>query len=1083
MISNSGIRTVLGVMFAIGLVAAVGGGSAPQPPPDQGISATVFGNLRYRQIGPPGNRVSAVVGVPGDPNVLYVGAASGGVWKSVDAGTHWQPIFDQQPAQSIGAIAIAPSHANTVWVGTGETFIRSNISIGNGIYKSTDGGTTWRHMGLDKTGRIGRIVVDPRDANIVFAAALGHCYGPQQERGVYRSRDGGRTWERVLFVDENTGASEIAMDPRSPDVLFAGMWQVDIKTWGRTSGGPGSGLYVSRDGGTTWTRLNGRGLPDPPLGKVAVAIAPSDSSRVYALIETGQRGSLWRSDNGGLVWRLVNPSRLLNERPHYYSRMAVSPIDENELYFLSNSVSVSYDGGETAEQLRWGGDDHDMWIDSTNADRMMIGDDGGALISTTHGKEWARVLLPIAQMYHVAVDNQTPYFVYGNRQDGQSYRGPSNSLDAPITPTAGAAIPRGSRLSSSEWINVAGCESGFAVPDPVDNNIVWGSCFNGGLDVFDLRTRHMRSVRVWPRSARGAAAKDMRYRFNWTFPIAISPHDHNVVYVGSQHVHKTTDGGQSWTVISPDLSTNDPSKLGDSGGLTVDNLGVEYGEVVFAIAESPVQKGLIWAGTNDGQVQVTRDGGGHWTNVTGSIPELPAWGTISNVEPSRFDAGTAYVTVDLHQENNRDPYVYKTSDFGKTWKSISSNLPRDVFSYAHCVREDPVRKGLLYLGTENGLYVSLDDGARWVPLQLNLPHAPVYWLAIQEHFSDLVVATYGRGFWILDDITPLRQLSPEVLAKDTYLFGPRATYRFQRVREKQTAPNDQSTGENPPDGAPIAYYLKSAQPDGVTVQIVDAAGQVVRTLRGPGRQGMNRIWWDLRHEAPPRPKLRVRPPGNPTVWDEKRFASYAMLGWRPLVVRVINGGLDGPQAVPGTYTVRLKVGANDVREPLLIKKDTHSAGTEDDIRMQVRTVLDIQADFRTVVHAIDRIEWLRKQVQDLREMASETQRLAPVGAAANAVDERLAKVEALFFQPVLAEADDKSFRALPKLFTNFAELAGDVMSADFKPTNQQLQVHQELKGELSAAENQLKQALERDLPAFNKVLAEHGLAGINSVAQ
>jgi photosystem II stability/assembly factor-like uncharacterized protein len=1068
MIPSSGTRRVLGVIFAAGLVAAHSGGNAQQPPPDHSIPASVFAGLRYRQIGPPGNRVSAVVGVAGDRNVFYVGAASGGVWKSIDGGTHWQPIFDDQPAQSIGTIAVAPSQPNTIWVGTGETWIRSNISIGNGIYKSTDGGATWHHMGLDKTGRIGRIVIDPRDADVVFAAALGHCYGPQQERGVYRSHDGGKTWERVLFVDENTGAADIAMDPWRPDVLFVGMWQVDIKTWGRNSGGPGSGVYVSRDGGNTWSRL-ARGLPEPPLGKIAVAVAPSNSSRVYALIETGQRGALWRSDNGGVAWRLVNPSRLLNERPHYYTRMAVSPVDENEIYFLSNSVSVSYDGGETAEQLRWGGDDHDMWIDPTDADRMMIGDDGHALISTTHGRAWTQVLLPIAQMYHVAVDNQIPYFVYGNKQDGQSYRGPSNSL-------------LGNRISSSEWINVAGCEWGFAVPDPVDNNIVWGSCFNGGLDVFDLRTHHMRSVRVWPRSARGAAAKEAKYRFNWTFPIAISPHDHNVVYVGSQHVHKTTDGGQSWTEISADLSTNDPGKLGDSGGLTVDNLGVEYGEVVFAIAESAVQKGLIWAGTNDGQVQVTRDGGARWTNVTSNIPDLPAWGTVSNIEPSRFNAGTAYITVDIHQMNNRDPYVYKTSDFGKTWKSISSNLPRDVFGYVHCVREDPVNKGLLYLGTENGLYVSFDDGARWVSLQLNLPHAPVHWLTIQEHFSDLVVATYGRGFWILDGITPLRALSSEVLAENVHLFTPRPTYRFERRREIQSIPNDQSAGENPPEGASIDYYLKAAQPNGVSLQIAAADGRVIRTLRGTGRAGINRVWWDLRHEAPPRPKLRTRPPGNPTVWDEKRFRSYAPLGWRPLVVRVINGGLDAPQAIPGTYTVRIKVGDKEMSQSLVVKKDPHSAGTEDDVRMQVRTVLDIQRDFATVVHEIDRLEWLRKQVQDMREMVADTPRLAQVGKAAATFDDRLAQVEALFLQPILAEGDDKSFRAVPKLFTNFAELAGDVMSADFRPTNQQLQVHKELKQELAAAEGELKQALERDLAAFNRILSEHGLSGINSIA-
>ena len=517
--------------------------------------------LRYRFIGPPGNRVSAVAGEPGNSNVSYVGAASGGVWKSIDGGFNWRPVFDGQPAQSIGSIAVAPSDPNVVWVGTGETFIRSNVSIGNGVYKSTDAGRTWAHMGLPQSGRVGRIVIDPRNPDIVLAASLGHCYGPQQERGVYRTEDGGRTWARVLFVDENTGAADLAMDPNNPRVLFAGMWTVDIKTWGRTSGGPGSGVFASRDGGLTWRRLT-RGLPPSPLGKIAVAVAPSNSNRVYALIETGQGGTLFRSDDGGEAWRVVNHSRLLNERPHYYTRMAVSPTDENEVYFPSNGMSVTYDGGETSESIRWGGDNHDMWIDPANADRIMIGNDLGVMISTTHGRSWASWRLPIGQIYHVATDTRVPYFVYGQMQDFSSVRGPSNSL-------AGG-------ISSGLWTTTAGCETGWSTPDPVDPNTIWGGCYSGTLEVFDLRTRHSRSVNPWPERPMGRPAKDAKYRMNWTFPLAISPHDHNTVYIGSQYVHKTTDRGQTWTVISPDLSLNDKSRLGDSGGLTVDNLSVEY---------------------------------------------------------------------------------------------------------------------------------------------------------------------------------------------------------------------------------------------------------------------------------------------------------------------------------------------------------------------------------------------------------------------------------------------------------------------------------------------------------------------------
>ncbi len=939
------------------------------------ITPALFSQLAYRYVGPPGNRVIAVVGVPGDPNVDYVGAASGGIWKTEDAGTTWRPIFDGQDVSSIGALAIAPSDPNVVWAGTGETFIRSNISIGDGIYKSTDAGRTWQHMGLEKTGRIGRIVIDPRNPDVVFAAALGHAYGPQPDRGVYRTQDGGKTWERVLFVDENTGASDLAMDPHNPRILFAGMWQIEIKTWGQTSGGPGSGLYMSRDGGTTWTHLTGRGLPSPPLGKIGVAVAPSDSSRVYALIETGDRGSLWRSDDGGEQWHLVSHNRILNERPHYYSRMAVSPTDKDEVYFPSNSMSITRDGGETADVVEWGGDNHDMWVDPANADRMLIGHDGGVLMSTTHGRTWRRVVLPIAQMYHVAVDDQIPYFLYGNKQDGPAYRGPSNSLE-------------GRRIGSGQWRHVAGCESGFTVPDPTDNNIIWGDCFNGQLDVADLRTGHIRSVRVWPQSARGAAADDVKYRFNWTFPIAISPHDHNTVYVGSQYVHKTTNGGQSWSIISPDLSTQDPSKLGDSGGLTVDNLGVEYGEVVFAIAESPIQKGLIWAGTNDGLVHVTRDGGAHWTNVTANIPGLPTWGTISNVEPSRFDAGTCYLTVDGHQMNDRQPYVYKTTDYGRTWTSIASNLPRDVFGYTHCVREDPVRKGMLYLGTENAIYVSFDDGARWVPLQTNLPRAPVYWMTVQPRFNDLVVATYGRGFWILDDITPLRQLTDETLAREAYLFSPRQAYRFQKVMAEEAVPNDLSAGWNPPQGVPIDYYLRAGQSHDVVLTVTDAAGRLVRTLRGPARAGINRVWWDLRHEAPRQARLRTRPPGNPHVWDEKRFEAYRLKDWRPLVIRVINGGLQAPMAVPGTLHGEAdRRGSRESTQSVTVLKDPKSAGSNADIASQVSAVLAVQRDFTTVGNMIDRIEWMRRQLEVFSEGG---ERPADVRALQRSLEQKLA---------------------------------------------------------------------------------------------
>lgn len=1040
------------------------------PVEGQKITPELFSAFQYRHIGPQGNRMIAVAGVPGDLNTYYAGAASGGLWKSTDGGINWEPIFDGQPVSSVSAVAIAPADRNIIWAGTGETFIRSNVSIGNGIYKSTDAGKTWQHLGLEKTGRIGRIVIHPKNPDIVFAAALGHCYGPQPERGVFRTTDGGKTWQRVLFVDEKTGCSDIAMDPQRPDTLFAGMWQVDIKTWGRWSGGPGSGVFVSRDGGDTWKRLNGGGIPEPPLGKVAVAVAQNQPDRVYALIETADRGSLWRSDDGGEKWHFVSHNRLLNERPHYYTRVVVSPEDYNEVYFPSNGMSVSYDGGENCEQVYWGGDNHDMWMDPTNADRIMIGNDIGVFISTNHGNSWNVVMLPVAQMYHVAVDNEIPYNVYGNRQDGLSYRGPSNSL----TQGWWGGIPSGL------WRNVAGCECGFTYPDPVDANINWGGCYNAGLDRFDLSNGHSRSVRVWPKSPMGSPAGLLKYRFNWTFPIAISPHDHNKVYVGSQHVHVTTNGGQSWQVISPDLSTNNPDMLKDSGGLTIDNLGVEYGCLVFAIAESPKQTGVIWAGTNDGLVHVTRDGGTSWQNVTANIPNLPPLGTVSNIEPSRYAAGTCYITVDLHQVNNRDPFVYKTSDFGKTWKSIGGGIPRSVFSYAHCVREDPKRPGLLYLGTENALYVSFDDGGRWLPLQTNLPQAPVHWLTVQEHFNDLVVATYGRGFWIMDDISSLQQLDDRVLKAPVHLFKPRDAYRFRTVTSIQDYPNDQCVGKNPRYGASIDYYLQKPARENVKIVVLDGNNQVVRTLTGPGKQGINRILWNLRHESPGEVKLRTKPAHNPLVWEEKRFRENARQGWIPLLSWGIEGGSIGPLAEPGEYTVRLEADGQVFTQKLAVLKDPHSTGSIADIRLQVQRALDIRDNLDTVIREINRIEWIRKQLADMMALLKAESGTENIRLEAQKLDDKIFSVESLFFQPVLAEGDEKSFRAPNKLYSQLALLMSDVAndSADFRPTDQQIEVHELLKIELLEAQTQLEKLIKEDIAAFNRLLSGQNLSGL-----
>jgi photosystem II stability/assembly factor-like uncharacterized protein len=1057
------------VVAAPALVAAQEDEDAAAAPEAKG---GLFGALSYRYIGPPGNRVSAVVGVSGDPSTYYVGAASGGVWKSTDGGVHWKPVFDEQTAQSIGSIAIAPSDPNVVWVGTGETFIRSNVSLGDGIYKSTDAGKTWTRMGLEKTGRIGRIVIDPRNPDVVLAAALGHGYGPQPERGVYRTTDGGKTWERALFVDENTGISDLTMDANNPRVLFAGAWQIDIKTWGRTSGGPGSGVFVSRDGGATWKRITGHGLPDPPLGKIAVAVAPSDSSRVYALIETGDRGSLWRSDDGGERWHLVNHSRLLNERPHYYTRMLVMPDNADEVYFPSNGMGATKDGGVTADQVRWGGDNHDMWADPKDANRLMIGNDLGVMISTVRGREWHTMRLPIGQIYHVATDRRVPYFVYGHMQDYASLRGPSNSLS-------------GESIHPSLWTTTAGCETGWNIPDPVDPDVVWGGCYAGVVERFDLRTHRARTVSPWPERTMGANAGEIKLRMNWTFPIAISPHDHEVVYVGSQYVHRTSDAGQTWTTISPDLTLNDRSMMGDSGGLTVDNLSVEYAGVVFAIAESPREKGQIWAGTNDGLLQMTRDNGKTWTNVTPHLTGLPPKGTVSSIEPSRHDPGVCYVAIDLHQVNNRDPFVYKTADYGKTWKAIGGGIPRSALSYAHVVREDPVRRGLLYLGTENGLYVSFDDGARWEPLQNNLPHAPVHWIDVQETFGDLVVGTYGRGIWILDDLSPLRQMTDAVRSAST-LFSPRAAYRFRARERRDLAPSGTGPGRNPAYGASLDYYLPSETKADVVVKVLDKDGREVRSLKGTKRAGVNRVDWDLCYEPTREVALRTTPPGNPHLWEEKRFSGKDTRG---VFYYGIENPKKGPLVAPGTYTVKLVAEGRELTQPLTVLKDPETAGSEADVAESTRFALDVYKAINEAADMINQLEWTGKQVEDLKKA------LAAAKAAPAAIDDATAfeakrrRVLDQLLQPTLAEADLKSFRGPLKLYLSFVWLqaesgtgGGDVSgSSDYPPTAAEKEVYEKLARELASARTDFKRFYDEDVPAFGKQLQERGVGPLVAV--
>ncbi len=1031
-------------------------------------SAEPWNGLHWRNIGPEGNRFSAAAGIPGDPLTYYVGAASGGVWKTTDGGTNWRPLFDGQIVQSIGSIAVARSDKNVIWVGTGEGKIRSHISIGQGVYKSTDAGETWTLMGLEKTARIPRIVVHPQDPNTVLACALGNAYGPQPERGVYRTTDGGVTWARVLFVDENTGCSDIAMDPSNPRILFAGMWQLEIHTWGRTSGGPGSGLFMSRDGGTTWTRLKGNGLPTKPVGKVAVAIANSNPKRVYAMIETGdgipwngeptESGQLWRSDDGGQQWSLISRDRNVMGRAHYYSRMAVATDDEDEAYFLTASFAKSIDGGRTLVTVPRGqapgGDHHDMWIDPTNANRMIVVHDQGLSISQNRGRTWYRQRLTNAQMYHVTTDNMIPYNVFGNKQDEPTYRGPSNGR-----------LQNG-RIARGQWHAVGGGESGWATPDPVDPNIIWstasGSGMVGGIVVrFEENRRQFRSVEIWPKQSNGPAA-GVKYRFVWDSPLQISPWDHNTIYVGSQHIHRTRDGGQSWQVISPDLTLNDRSKMGSSGGLTGDNIGVEYAGVVYSIAESAKERGLIWAGTNDGLVQVSRDTGATWTNVTANIPNLPVWGSVRSIAPSKYDAATAYIAVDFHQMNNRDPFVYKTTDYGKTWKAITNGLPRDNLSYAKIIIEDPVRRGLLYLGTENGIYLSFDAGEQWQPLQADLPHAPVSGIVVQEHFNDLVISTYGRGFFILDDIGPLQQLTSEVTNSAAHLFTPRAAYRFRTITNPSSSYDDPTTGEDPAYGASINYWLKAPAAQAPVLTVLDAQGRTVRTLRGTNRAGINRVTWDLRDEPSTETRLYTSPRYAPyiTVGPEGRVAP----GTSTLSLLV----------APGTYTVKLAAGGVEQTRTLEVRKDPNTAGTEAEIGEQLRALEQIRTDLNTGSAAVTRAEVVRAQLASLRRVATD----AEVRRAADALDTKLADAEMPLVDLRQTGGGQDGVRFAAALLANLSYLANGLAGGDFRPTSQQVEVQALLKEMVRTNVGAIEALMNNDLAALNAMLRAKNIPNV-----
>jgi photosystem II stability/assembly factor-like uncharacterized protein len=1003
--------------------------------------------LKFRLLGPAwGGRVSRAAGIAGDPATYYAASASGGVWKSSDGGLNWKPIFDQQPISSIGSIAVAPSDPNVIYVGSGEANIRGNVAAGDGIYKSVDAGKTWTHV-WKQEGQIGTMVVHPRNPNIAVAAVLGHAFGPNAQRGVYRTRDGGKTWEQVLKKDDQTGASDVAIDPSNPNILFAGLWQARRFPWELQSGGPGSGLYTSRDGGDTWKQLTGKGLPAGVWGKVGVAVAPSDGRRVYALIEAEQ-GGLFRSDDGGENWTRVSANRLLRQRPWYYSTITINPANPDEVWCPQVPMLKSIDGGKTFTIVKGiaHGDNHDLWIDPLNPKRMIGADDGGLNISVDGGETWYQPAIPLGQFYHVSVDSRVPFYVAGAMQDIGTAQGPSNSL-------------RSTGIRNTDWYGVGGGEAGWVVSDPSDPNIVYAGEYGGYISRYDHRSRQIKNVGVYPEDPSGHGAEDMKYRFQWTAPIAVSPHNPKVIYHGGNVLFKSEDGGQTWAAISPDLTRNDKTKQKWSGGpITGDNTGVETYCTIFVIAESPVEKGLIWTGSDDGLVHIKREGT-DWKNVTAAMPGMPEWGTVSMIEPSRTDAGTAWVVVDAHRLDDMHPYLFKTTDYGATWRRLDSSLPQDV--YLHSVRVDTVRPEILYLGTERGVMYSTDGGESWKGLKLNLPTVAVHDLVVKG--DSLVVGTHGRSIWTFDHLTVVREMSDKVRQSAAHLFSaPDATrWRFDG------GVSDKWSGENPPSRATFYYWLKEAPKGEVTVDVIDLQGRVVRTLSSkpvpppgsgdnlaeaeesakktalPKQAGVNAGTWDLTCTGADLIKNAKLDAGNPAV---------------------------GPLALPGTYTLKLTVDGMTETTHIRVQPDPRSKVSEADLRAQFTQAIAIRDEISRLTRDVRQLQSVRQQLASRNELLQGRPSAAQLIKDSSALIAKLDDLESRFHNPKAEVVYDiLAFRGGAKLYSRMSALYDAANDSDGPPTQGVREVFAEQRKELDGHEAELKRLIDDDLASLNAV--------------
>jgi photosystem II stability/assembly factor-like uncharacterized protein len=1004
--------------------------------------------LHWRLIGPfRGGRAVAVAGDPTRPLVFYFGAVDGGVWKTTSGGATWTNISDgKSDIASVGAIAVAPSDPNVIYVGAGEADWREDLTYGDGMWRSTDGGETWRHLGLEDTRHIAAVRVDPKNPDVVYIAAMGHAFGPNPTRGVFRSTDGGKTWQKVLFVDDSTGAIDLALDPANPRILYAAMWKNQRSPWGFSAGGGRSGLWKSTDGGDSWADITARaGLPPRPLGRIGVTVSPANPGRLWASVEApDSTGGIFRSDDAGKTWERVNADQKFMVRPWYFSFVTADPADENTVYVLNLSTWRSVDGGRTFSRLRVPhGDCHTLWIDPRDPRRMIEANDGGATVSLDNGTTWSSVNnQPTAQFYHVITDDQFPYRIYGAQQDNSTVSIASRSDDGAIT--------------VRDWYAVAGGESGYIAPQPGDATVVYAGTYMGTLTRYDHRTKQARDVSVWLNNYDGYAAADVPYRFQWTFPIVFSPHDRNTLYVTAQQVFKTTDGGVSWKAISPDLTLHDPATLGPVGGpITRDMTGTEWYGTVFAFAESPVKAGVLWAGSDDGLVHVSTDGGATWQDAT---PKgLARFTRISIVEPGHFDAGTAYVAANRYQMDDFEPYLLKTSDYGKTWAKITAGIPTG--DYTRSIREDPVRRGLLFAGTETGIYVSFDDGARWQSLQLNLPRSSVRDITI--HDSDLIVATHGRAFWALDDISPLRQLTEPVRAESVHLFAPAPAVRFQGGRSERPG-----AGENPFPGVAVTYYFKSKPSGEVTLAFLDSAGVVIKSFTSKPDTGKGPAVPDSATYLPSDSIVTVRAGSNRLVWNLQYPAAQKVKD-----VVVDEGMVEGPIAPPGRYTVKLSAGGRSYTQPFTVVNDSRVQTSLADLAAQHALARQIHDRIDTLVAAVGRIERAEQQLESWKEWTKGRPDAARIKSQADSLKTKLEAVRGRLAEPH-AHADESTLHWPIQIYNQLLSLNLMVQSADAAPTRQEQQVFQELTARLDKELARLATLETTELAAFNRLLRD-----------